>query len=287
MQYENLLAQQLSAIRASAVGAPIDARLAAETTVHLAVRNAHIRDAFENVGVEAVAAVSDLFSDEKYSRQKLGVDQESGGELRDTIRKAISERFPTLNSEKRELIEKISVDITVKQFTSFFERQRPQIEQMVQQIGTKIEPAAKQAHAKALSASLAPEKRVDDLSKFCWQTLKGKFVLPDSVAVSCSKGRATPYMIADTDEAEAVFMPVSAQCLLAGFREAQLIEGIDFNRIAAECSGDFFIATERNELLAQLIPLIGNATQAAIRDAVDSAKAERRASLGILSNDEN
>lgn len=256
--YEEKLLDQLTNIRSAAVGETIDPRLASETIVHLAIRNAHVRDTFEAAADQLVAGASDLFTDRDWVKEQLGMDKPiEQSRMKAEIRKTISEKFPQLGLMERNRIETMLVEKIEKEFDSFMTQQTPQISTMLSKLATEIQPMSKNAHVKALSSGLAPEKRIERLSELSWIKISGDFILSDSVVLAFCDGREKPYILADLESTEAIFFPVTSNIGVWGARDDSVKLPQTFLEFSASCSRDFFVAkSKRNDLLT-LRPLIG------------------------------
>lgn len=104
-----------------------------------------------------------------------------------------------------------------------------------------------EAHRRSLDNSLSPEPRVEKMKEYEWRVVHtgSPLALPDCVAIAFdAKGDAFPLMLAETDEAEAIFVPLASDRLLAGSKLLAKAPA-DLNDVFAACAWDFFVASVR------------------------------------------
>ena len=273
--YENRLAALLAAVSPTRDNGPIDGTAAAEIIVHLSVRTAHIRDIFQRVGVEAVAAVGSLFLNAEYSRKALGLDGSRDGKLQIAIRDRIAKQFPQMNERDRLKLEADLMQKARESLPALFAAQQPAILAALGDLNGKMAEASREGHVKALNNSFVPEKRLDHLAKLRWVTLNGRFVLPDCVTVALRPSGSLPYLMADWDEMDAVYMPISSSKILLGTREpSAAIQDLDFNKASSLCAGSFFVAQERDATWDTLRSNIGTVSSQTIEGHLKEASAE-------------
>jgi hypothetical protein len=171
---------------------------------------------------------------------------------------------------------------------AFYAKQLPLIQAALSNAGDGLANAAKEGHLNALHSSFVPEKRLSDLAKLQWVTLTGKFVLPDCAAVALVRSTPIPYLMADWDEIDTVYLPLSSdKVLIGGVTLPAAFESVDINNFSARCSGDFFVAEEQNTSWDVLVPYIGTVTAQTIakhmNEALDGLKARQKAILNTTS----
>ena len=135
-------------------------------------------------------------------------------------------------------------------------------------------------HAKALSNTVVPEIRVSVLEDLHWTKIgvdSGQhFVLPDCIAMARTKGEDGEYMphfLHPNDELAVLVMPLSANELLIGCRDAKTpaVDSVVMNRAAAKCAFDFFVASKCDEETLEASALIGIGSKASMLATVQES----------------
>jgi hypothetical protein len=128
-------------------------------------------------------------------------------------------------------------------------------------------------HTKALSNTVVPEVRVRALADLHWTKIgvdSGQhFVLPDCIAMARANGEDGGYMphfLHPDDELAVLVMPLSANELLIGCRDAKTpaVDAVAMNRAAAKCAFDFFVASKCDEETLEASALIGSGSKASM-----------------------
>lgn len=124
-----------------------------------------------------------------------------------------------------------------------------------------LEASIKDGHVRSIKDHVAPDKRVEVFEGFNWEIQNCDFdlILGDSGVLYISREVQKIVPFCDLNDIIAVFLPISSNQLLRGFRTAgERMErfSAEVNAEIASCSHDEFIASSENGGLDQLIPLI-------------------------------
>lgn len=271
--YENQLAKQLNEIKTQGIG-PLASALPSTVVTHLAIRNDHTRKIFADIGGKLLGAVGQAFGDATNVRAMMGFDAPyDSSPLKQELRKTLDRLAPGLSKAKRTLLEARLVAHTAANFDQFFAQQKAGIAQVNTKLRSSIGEMARGSHVKALAGSLAPEARIEALSKLRWAVVAGDFLLPDCVAIAINAdGSINPYILNTNGEFHAVFMPISKELGLFGaINEDDLPENALVNEISASCSADFFLYTVDAAAMRSFVPLIGTKITEVVAQMTDEA----------------
>jgi hypothetical protein len=279
--YENRLGLLLRELRALPVGSTAHANAAAEVTAHLAPRSNHVRGIFVHGMTTLAEGANRAFLDPGNVARLIGLDDETpsdrfkemiGGVLQNLPQRQMLDQMilPT------HVLERILFIAAREGFGDFFAQQAPSIQALLSKAFGSAKDTIKQGHNEALARSLIPEPRLDDLRSLAWTieiAPSGGAVLPDCVALGVEEGGAfTSYLMTGKAKSAAVIMPLTSEKLLVGRRDSAFaIDLVEFNRAAAACSHDFFIASFESDPFIGLIGSIGSQSTVEIDKAVAAA----------------
>jgi len=229
-----------------------DPALAAELVTHLTVRNDHFRKATSAAGAGLVEGMGNIFNSEDTARQFMGVAGDEPSSL-------FASQLPELWGKLRPLAGLIGItneeqfnvwafQMVKTNFPSLHAEMVGTLNQTFSNILENVPEVAADAQRRSLEKSLTPEKRVDRLVEYRWQTLapEDSVVLPDCVAVGVDTGNGLlPLMLADLDHTETIFMPIASDRLLVGSLTSDPELPPNINEVFAGCSWDFFVARDR------------------------------------------
>lgn len=278
-EYENRLGPLLTELRAVKPGERIDSSRAAEVVAHLTVRAAFVRELFTFGARELLSITSQFLSDGEAVRQYLGIDNgELDTALSEEIDKAIDQlRITFPDSAARGMLKRIFTFSLRESFTEFHENSAGKFAPIMNSIDVTLPVSIRDAHAKALSSSVAPDPRIEALATLKWTSISvephSHFILPDCIALSRVKGTEAeyvPYLLHSNDELETVLLPFSSAQILIGSRDAvvQEIDSEEVNRAAAECAFDFFVSSTGDEKTFTISKNVGAGSRATVLDTV-------------------
>ncbi len=273
--YENRFGRYLQSLKQVAIGDEVDANIAAEVVAHLTIRNAHLRRTFTGGMQTFFSRAIDLFCDEENLRPLLGVDLNYPS---DRIRALVDEeldknQYLASLELPRSVLYKVAHTTLQERFNTFFAENVPLLMTSFTMLAAEAPERVREGHNKALSAGPAPDGRTKLLSILSWsvqQAPDSGLVLPDCVALGINNEDFKPLIMADLATVTAVLMPLTDSKMLIGVREAAVPELNDFNRAAAVCSHEFFIAARSGEDLEELAATIGTSSDTVIRESLES-----------------
>lgn len=266
-EYENSqLTGLLQKFRGRAHEEAVSADEAIELVVHLAVRGAFTRDVFEYAAHQIFDGISGIFGDPEQVRHHIGID---GNDPHPAFTEEINHLIQRFQSAVEaplpyESFRKIIHFLLRENFDSLFAANQD-ITSVFSEYKEQIPFAIKSGHARALQQELIPKYRVEQLDHLHWQVLhapEDRLILPDCVAISMTKGKASssqPAIFVGEDRPEQLFLPLSSNRMLVGTTDKTANLDIDeFNLAAASCSFTFFVSSRNTEDIQKLAPSIGS-----------------------------
>lgn len=220
--YESHLAVRLKTYREEQDGAAVDPSVAAEVVTHLAVRAAYIRGVLGGGVNQLLEKLQSDLADEEESRFALGIDAIGNSTyLADALREKIRETQDSLlPNVPIPLLESIARAFLRENYGQLHRETIPGIVGMIGAMASRMSDFARDGHAKALSAGLAPEKRVDLLKKLHWRVLHRpahSLILPDCVAMAFSmQGEMLPLLLVNPGDLKQALLPLSHDRILVG-----------------------------------------------------------------------
>lgn len=234
----------------------IDPELASVAVAHLAFRTAHLRDAMMTMTDEALTQMKAILEDSDALRRFTGLDSEDSDAstsdvLRDELEKVIPESWP--EKDRRALVRIVAFRFREK-FDDLMAQSASFLRAGVDALESVRVNAVPRAHARALSTSLVPKERVEDLRKLNWRKVIANgenqhFVLPDCVVVArtAADDDLKPFALLSSAESILVVMPLSSQQLLVGSKDLAQFSTEEINLRLARCSLDFFVSSKQDE----------------------------------------
>ncbi|MCK4130182.1 hypothetical protein HFK87_22170 [Ralstonia pseudosolanacearum] len=270
---EGDLNNELSTLRNTSLGEPIDPGIAARLTTHLMLRTAYVRSTFEQAVTQIFDGTISLFTDGGIVREHLGVDELSGtAAIDEAIEDALRALPLDAQSFPRPLARRVLRFMARERFELFYEEYRPIITQVLTEMTKKIATNVRDAHNKALKTA-EQSRWEEELMELSWQTqaVVGA-ALPDCIVLAREKGQDfTPLLLSDREKVELVVLPLSHDRLLIGSRGVSSpISGDFLNAASAACSSNFFISQRACDGAAYS-DLIGQRSANAIRASVTDA----------------
>lgn len=269
--YEQQLDGYIEQLRSCEIGMELDAAKAAEAVVHLTVRTAQLRNSFAHGARRAAVGVAAAFLDPAKRWQLLGYHlPKPTGEVKATIEKA----YVSGGFRARGVPRKTFFKFMFEGMKAEFRKQEgmQEIEGALAALVERVPDAAASGHRKALSKTLAPEKRVDALRRFRWQVQESPadLLLPDCVAIEGDGlENCRPLAYAPNTAVRQVFMPVTTRRVLVGSIShiSQLPAAL--SRMFARCSWEYFVALDRRAEFEMLVPEITSATELFMNEKIN------------------
>ncbi|MDG2531270.1 hypothetical protein [Caulobacter endophyticus] len=266
----------IATLRSHTPGEIVDGEAAAEVIAHLTTRNAHIRGAFK-FGLETMAVSAwEVLADEDNVRRMAGLD---GPMIPDRFREIIAdslEKLPIPNRDQipPKLLEMMLFAAAREGFSSIFASQMPQLKSMLAFMSNLAPAVVRDGHNRALSESLVPDKRAEDLSGFTWRVQESPvdLVLPDCVALAFGEDGPEPVMMASSSKKDTIVLPLTTRSALVGGRHGVAeVDLTTFNDAAARCAHAYFLAASKTPEFEALAQTIGGFTDHIIRSVVETS----------------
>lgn len=249
--YEQPFPDILAELRSLDDGGQADANKAAEFVTHLVVRNDHFRKAVASGTEHLVEGMAEVFSDQGQAAALLGLNREQPSEMyAEEIAKVWAQYGPLFASMgmSRAQFNARAFQAVKCQFPAFFAETVGPLKSAFAGMVEKLPEVAANAQRRSLADGLSPPKRVEKISGFAWNVVHPQhaLVLPDCVAIAVdSSGSASPLMLAEFENVETIYMPLSSDRLLVGSRSNTVAPTGGMNEAFAACSWDFFVARDR------------------------------------------
>lgn len=282
-RYENGLASDLAELNATS--GPASPQTAARVVTHLLVRNDHVRGIMQ-AGASAMAGmVGDLFGSQEKVAALLGAaDKTPGPQFRKVFEEHIADNpiISAMGVPPAAFIPIAHAMLRENSSASYGEMSGA-IEEVVSRFQAHGPLEARDAHARALSASLAPKERVEMLERFNWRVDDidgGRLILPDFVALGWnSDGVAGSLLEHGKDELAVVMMPLSARRALIGSLGEVTADTSSFNEAAIPHCLSFFVGSEVSPALELAATKIGSGTAALLSQSLEQSAASFRATV--------
>lgn len=273
-KYANFLSQ----LRNSDVSQPVDSKLAAEFTVHLAVRNRNLREEFSSAAENFVDGFIEQISDPNVLRQTvIKYFRENPAELEQQFRKILKQQGVFLN--RRQYRQKLAEHKAMmpSMINSLSEAELTQISNQMDVLAGHVRPSAKKGHNKAIARDHAPLSRVEAISSLDWKLhdfAAHSLILGDFGAYAYGNNQQDPCaLVWAAKEVDVVILPISHRRLMMGQRSGKhfLPEPCEVNQKSASISREFFVSSESSDERMAFVPLIGTTRPHELHDAAESA----------------
>ncbi|KTT98968.1 hypothetical protein SB4_09930 [Sphingomonas sanguinis] len=282
-RYENGLASDLAELNATSGSA--SPQTAARVVTHLLVRNDHVRGIMQ-AGASAMAGlVGDLFGSEEKVAALLGAaDKTPGPQFRKVFEEHIADNpiISAMGVPPAAFIPIAHAMLRENASASYGEMSGA-IEEVVSRFQAHGPLEARDAHARALSASLAPQGRVEMLEQFTWRVddIDGnRLILPDFVALGWNNdGVAGSLLEHGKDELAVVMMPLSPRRALIGSLGEVTADTFNFNEAAIPHCLSFFVGSEVSPALEFAATKMGFGAAALLRQSLEQSAASFRATV--------
>ena len=282
-KYEQPFPEVLSELRSVREGAIANTKMAAEFVTHLVVRNDHFRKVATSGGEHLVRGMSDTFTDEGQAKVMFGLNRDQPSEMfTGEIAKMWAQYSPVFEAmgvSERQFNDWIFGSVK-GQFPAFFAEIVDPLKEAFAAMIEKLPEVAASAQRRNLADGLSPPKRVEVLCQFAWRVAHPMtaVVLPDCVAVAVhANGEAFPLMLAEVEEVQTIYMPLSSDRLLVGTRGETVEPNDGMNEAFAACSWDFFVARDRTLELDHCQTLlrtrVSQFLKATIREVIEETRA--------------
>lgn len=283
-RYENGLARDLAEL--NRINGPAPSQVAARVVTHLLVRNDHIRGIMR-AGASALADfLGDLFGSEESVASLLGAaDRIPGPQFRKHFDQHIA-NHPEISALglPPAAISPIAHIFLRENLSSGYREISGAIAELIARFQAHGPLQARDAHARALGASLAPQRHVENLERFTWRVDdvdSNPLILPDFVALGWNAdGVAASLLEHGKDELVAVMMPLSPRRALIGHLDEAVADTNNFNAAAIPHCLSFFVGSEVSAELELAAKTIGNGTAELLNQTIEQSAASFRASVG-------
>lgn len=246
--FENYISNELDILDDSPHMREFDPQKAAALVTHLSIRTAHFRDSASNIVLLGVSHLKSKFSDRTWLRERMGLDKYSS---KSRAVKSINERieFLGLPNISRNGMSAIMFEIMQNKFNQYFDENRHLFSSGFDKMLEEFPKILPKAHQKALENNIAPQDRINYLSKMKWNVYMNKNcknILPDCVTIALNfKNLPMPYMFSDFDKTSCIIIPVSQDRLLVGSKKDNAMN-MNINRYFAHCCFEYFVSGQTN-----------------------------------------
>ena len=136
--------------------------------------------------------------------------------------------------------------------------------------------SVREKHNEILALGLVPLSRAQSLGALDWSVHsapEGGVIFPDCVALAeDDETGLKPLIMGDVTKLTTALMPLSSSTVLVGLRNGCPQPDLNaFNKAAASCSHEFFIAARTGSDLESLVQLVGSSSDQVIRNSIDEA----------------
>lgn len=287
--YERDLAKNMRTLRDAALGAGIDAELAAETVVHFVLRAVHLRRIMSSGIISATDEIAALFTDPSRLGAMLGftgpvLSLAVTDAIADNAAKLVPAGLPSALTERlMAFLVREAGDRLVAQAIAMF---CPLFPTLFNGFAAKI----RDTHNSLLEKPLVENGWVAALRVFDWSVeAANDLILPDVIALSREDGGPLePLLFTTAADAVLVLMPVTHDRMLVGRRDPTATVDLSaFNERAAAGCEAFFIAArpfDAEDLNARIGTGPAAALAASIAEAVREAEQVRSLGAGDIAS---
>jgi hypothetical protein len=277
--YETPLADTLSTLRGLGDGETADTQSASEFVTHLVVRNDHLRKFMASAGTTMFDGFAGAMADQETAKSLLGLGGDKPSEM---FTEKMDEMFSTygpmigLLGMSKEQFTDWAFQHSKANFGEFHAEMTGPLQAAFAEATGELAEKTADAHRRSLDNSLSPEPRVEKMKEYEWRVvhMESPLALPDCVAVAFdAKGDAFPLMLAETDEAETIFVPLASDRLLVGSKQPADVP-VDLNDVFAACAWDFFVAGVRTPDFEARRNKIRSRTGKYVNDTIDDVISE-------------
>ena len=275
-EYESDIRTIVDEIRLLKTGEIINSENISKIVTHLMVRSSHVRDTIREVIISFADTVQRLVSHEsETSLFDLPRDVPS-----EPVYQMISEELTKLDvSTITGVSEKTIVDllyIVMREKGSEIVRETlPILEELLELLGTKANEMSRSAQVSALGETMAPEERVEELSKLMWNVVPvsgDRAILPDCTSIAFNGCKWQPLWFTSVDELKVVVLPLAPDRFAVGKINSDWdVDLSKFNEDAAEASYMFFLANHNSMELERYTDELGGEMRASIANMLDSS----------------
>ncbi|MEQ9247549.1 MAG: hypothetical protein RLO21_16340, partial [Nitratireductor sp.] len=281
--YENRLNELLVRLRSVPIDGAVDVRVAAEAIAHLTPRCANVRRIFGSSMEQLLRATAEVFSDEDSLMRMLGLAEPEPNPTWNGHIVPILDEEPQIKiileslCFPKSLLDRMIFVAAKEHFVGSFDAKTWGITAGFATLLDRLDEMVRDSHNKTLSQGLIPELRKTSLEALEWHIRAAPpegAILPDCVALGLDEEgeQFLPYMMTGTNAVFAVVMPITSEKLLVGVRPGRETPNLaDFNRDAAACSDELFIAASQARLFDELRANMGACWMAEMDGIVQSA----------------
>jgi len=277
---ETPISRLLRSLREKKEGDAVDGEIVAVVLDHLVPRTAHVRASLDR-GLKLMArGVVEIISDAERVEALVGLDEDGPN---DRFRERLAGKLDEIEG-LRELglppavIERVAFFLAKENLQSLAADFVPQLRDMVTLWLAGSGSFVRESHNRALAQVREESPRKRAFERLEWSILAAPApaaILPDCVAIAIDfAGHASPAMFADIEDLAAIMLPLTPEKLLLGVSAVAAAPSLaDYNRQAAACSHDFFLAHINDPAFAELCEAIGDRSVRLVDEGVGEAMA--------------
>lgn len=277
---EQEVLEDLYCVKNANAGEHIDPVFAVHLIAHLTVRTAHVRATLQSAVNYISSELSSLFSDSQRLRELIRVDALGSSTISTIITEEIlrSKNFARLEIPIAFLKRVITYSLREHLDENLFNYSSDTTLEYTE-IQKNLKSIIRDSHINALDKALPNMSGwKKGLSDMTWQThAVVNAILPDCVVLAREAGQMlAPFLFCDKDKLDLILLPISHDRLLVGSYSEQIDIDISLvNAASAACSDRFFIShcAQKND---ELCVRIGERTNQAITESVESALVDLR-----------
>lgn len=273
-------AEFLNELRSSSVDRPVDPLLAAEFTVHLAVRNRNLREDVSSTVETLFEGIKEKVSDTKILRQLvINYLNDNPKELERMFRKNVLQGVQLPRSQYKIKLAQHRLLIP-SLINSAPESTLREIANTLGAFEDRLRPSIKDGHNKAIAKNHAPLKRIEAISNLEWKIHDfgaNSLILGDFGAYAIRNDDQSPCsLIYAEDNVDVVVLPISHQRLLVGKNTSSKysLKPKEVNQYSASISRQFFVSSISADERIHFVSLIGTIIPTELDEAAAKSLAE-------------
>lgn len=296
-EYESDIRTIVNEIRLLNTGEIINNEDISRVVAHLMVRSSHVRDTIREVIISSTDILQRLVCREA-EKSLFDLPRDAPPE---PVYQMISEELTKLEvTTITGVTEKTIIDLlylALREKGSEAVRETlPMVEELLELLGTKADEMSRSAQLSALGETMAPEERIDELSKLIWNIVPVSgdgAILPDCTSIAFNGFKWQSLWFTGVDELKVVVLPLAPDRFAVGKINSDLaVDLSQFNEHAAQASYMFFLANHNSMELERYLEKLGGKIRASIGKMIDSSVHDgitdllRRGDAGDTSEDE-
>lgn len=277
---EEKMASYLNYMRSSNINIDINSADLSEILIHLCVRGSHIRESFTHGFVEMVYKTSDTFSNPAEVRRLLKIDESMPSRIvMETLRSEWQKNKTTLKSKglSQSQFEHLALSHLRNNFSATEPLLGAFLNYLTSDLAKRANDVVRKSHLQSLDNSLAPELRVDQISRFSPKIVEFpdfQCVLPDCISLGFTKNNEIlPIIFCSNADLIGYIFPIShKRIIVSGDISWDLLYFEKLQDLCIFNSWDFVISAAKNDHLNNSMQNIGSHIRAYLNHAVGRTK---------------